>query len=235
MEKGSERPNLSTIVSPELAWRHAKERTTLLHGWPLGIVWGLAAVIPGIAVTAELGGAADMKVAFISALATWGALGLVVVGELVWRRATSPAVILAERLMKAGVANDGLARRIGTLEKAQQTRQDRAVGVNAILQVNAKGKALRMRIYSSTEEQLPFAQVQVEFQMWRVEVTAVVGHYVGSAAASEVDDVLTVAEIEYVGMPQGPNRFERIRIMLNIDERIRRLSALATTYERGDV
>jgi hypothetical protein len=215
----TERPNTSTTVFPGQVRERALRDTVLLHGWRLGTVVGIATVLPGVAVAWWMSGASEAKVALVTALTTWGALGLVVGSEYVYRRLTSRGVILGERLAESG-------KRIGELESelrrvTEGRNRERAETGSLMADFYARGNALRRRIIASTDAELTGAQAWDEFHAWNNAVRGFLSSRLSPALAAAICDPSSVRKDRDIGgLRDGVHHHDKEKAVLHLDARL---------------
>jgi hypothetical protein len=108
---------MSPDISPEAIRAHARRTTTLAHGVGLGAVVAVGTLAAGAVVIWYRQGGTEAATAILVALASWVALGVIVLGQYVYRRSRARGDILAGKLIAANNVLDSAERRITELEK----------------------------------------------------------------------------------------------------------------------
>jgi hypothetical protein len=164
------------------------------------------------------------------AIAAAQALLLVGGGAFVLNLVIAPYKILLEERQAREQERSSLRGRIATLEAAAAEKQaarrgGELIGQNLVRAAKA-GEALYAKIVAS-DDSWPIEDVRGAFQRWREQLREASPT---ASLAHTIDGIVSIADADIVGMPQGADRDERRLIALQVHARLRRLADVMKGY-----
>lgn len=208
------RPNISPDVSPEKAREQARTDATLLHGWKLAVILGLAGVIPGLIIVFRREGSSAFGTAVISALATWVSLGLVVLGQWVYCRLTARGRVLALRLNHAAAIIqecETFARRNDDALE-QYRADDPRVEVTKVV----TDDIVPYTLYVTVRVENPGEPTNLRF--WQLHIARRTGEKITGHMVNEDSSVCRVGKSDHTRTPLEPGGTTEGRIRFDCDQ-----------------
>lgn len=120
--------------------RVALAHSSLLQGWKRNAIIGVATVTGVTAVVWAIVGWQEASIGIVSALATWGVLGIVVLGEWIYQLSQAKAHILEEQLQAARSELEQYETKASHKSRLEETNDKlEQVAINILARMRAAG------------------------------------------------------------------------------------------------